>query len=100
MAADHHSTIMSMRSESPETPEPIPTESKHHGSGRCWTKEETALLEKHREEYREAGDTARSNIVSEVMQEMLDIVQNGKLFKKEERTVLKKVSAENIQVSG
>jgi hypothetical protein len=89
---------MSTRSESPETPEPIPSQSKHHGSGRCWTKEETALLEKHREEYREAGDTARSNILLEVLQEMLDIVENGKLFKKEERIELKKVSTEYMSI--
>jgi len=83
---------MSTHSESPETSEPIPNQSKHHGSGRCWTKEETALLEKHREEYREASDTACSNIMSQVLQEMLDIIHNGKMFNKEERTAIKKVS--------
>jgi len=55
-------------------------------------------LEKHREEYKEAGDTARGNIVSEVLQEMLDIVHNGKLFKKEERTALKKVRAYSLDI--
>jgi hypothetical protein len=90
--------IMSTRSESPETSKPISSQTKHHGSGRCWTKEETALLEKHREEYKEAGDTARGNIVSEVLQEMLDIVHNGKLFKKEERTALKKVRAYSLDI--
>jgi hypothetical protein len=84
---------MSTRSESPELLEPIPSQSKHHGSGRSWAKEETALLEKHCEEYREASETAHSNIVSDVLQELLDIIQNGRMFKKEERTALKKVSA-------
>jgi hypothetical protein len=83
---------MSTRSDSPETSEPIPSQSKHHGSGRCWTKEETTLLEKHREEYRDASDTARGNIMSEVLQQMLDIVHNGNKFNKEERTAIKKVS--------
>ena len=81
---NHHYTNMSTCSESPETTEPIPSQSKHHGSGRCWAKEETALLEKHREEYREASETACGNIVSEVLQEMLDIVQNGRKFEKKE----------------
>jgi len=83
---------MSTRFESPDTSGPIPSQSKHHGSGRCWTKEEIDLLEKHREGYREANDTARGNILSEVLQEMLDIVHNGKMFKKEERTTIKKAS--------
>ena len=87
---------MSTRSESPETAEPIPSQSKHHGSGRCWAKEETALLEKHREEYREASETARGNIVSQVLQEMLDIVQNGRMFNKEDRTALKKVKCYSL----
>jgi len=82
---------MSTRSQSPEPSEPI-SQSKHHGSGRHWTNEETGLLEKHREEYREASDSDRLNIVSEVLGEMLDILHNGRMFKKEERTAVKKVS--------
>ena len=48
---------MSTHSESPEPYAALPAPSKHHGSGRHWTDEETAVLEKHWEEYREAGDT-------------------------------------------
>jgi len=83
---------MSTCSESPETSEPIPNQSKHHGLGRCWTKEETALLEKHCEEYRGASGTAHGNIMSQVLQEVLNIIHNGRVFNKEERTAIKKVS--------
>jgi hypothetical protein len=84
---------MSTHSESPELSEPIPSQSKHHGSRRCWARQETALLEKYCEEYREVSETACSNIVSNILQELLNIVQNGRMFKKEERAALKKVSA-------
>ena len=83
---------MSTHSGSPEPSAALPAPSKHHGSGRHWTDEETAVLEKHREEYREAGDVARANIVSGVLEEMLSVVHNGKSFNKEERSTLKKVS--------
>ena len=83
---------MSTHSESPEPSAALPAQSKHHGSGRHWTNEETAVLEKHWEEYREASDMAHANIVSGVLEEMLSIVQNGKSFNKEEISTLKKVS--------
>ncbi|EDR06010.1 uncharacterized protein LACBIDRAFT_329228 [Laccaria bicolor S238N-H82] len=80
---------MSMCSESPK---PSDSQTKHHGSGRCWTKEESELLEKHRDEYREAGDSACANLLSDVLQKMLDILPNGKMFNKEERTAVNKTS--------
>ena len=83
---------MSTRSESPEPSEAIASQSKHHGSGRHWTKEETGLLEKHHEEYREVSDSDCLNIVSEVLGEMLDILPNGRTLNKEERVAVKKVS--------
>ena len=50
--------VASARSESPK---PSASQTKHHGSVRAWTKEETALLDNYREEYREANDTACSH---------------------------------------
>ena len=83
---------MSTHSQSPEPSAPLSSQTKHHGSGRHWTDEESALLEKHREEYRDANDAARAEIFSRVLQDMLDILPNGKSFKKEERSAVKKVS--------
>ena len=87
----HHYIIMSTRSESHELSAALPAQSKHHGSGRHWTDEETAVLEKHWEEYREASDVARANIVFGVFEEMLQILHNRKSFKKKERSAVKKV---------
>ncbi|EDQ98231.1 uncharacterized protein LACBIDRAFT_307132 [Laccaria bicolor S238N-H82] len=81
---------MSTHSQSPEPSAPLSSQTKHHGSGRHWTDEESALLEKHREEYRDANDAARAEIFSRVLQDMLDILPNGKSFKKEERSAVKK----------
>ena len=50
--------VASARSESPK---PSASQTKHHGSVRAWTKEETALLDKYREDFREANDTACSH---------------------------------------
>ncbi|EDQ99325.1 uncharacterized protein LACBIDRAFT_335133 [Laccaria bicolor S238N-H82] len=81
---------MSTHSQSPEPSAPLSSQTKHHGSGRHWTDEESALLEKHRQEYRDANDAARAEIFSRVLQDMLDILPNGKSFKKEERSAVKK----------
>ncbi|EDQ98084.1 uncharacterized protein LACBIDRAFT_336286 [Laccaria bicolor S238N-H82] len=81
---------MSTHSQSPEPSAPLSSQTKHHGSGRHWTDEESAVLEKHREEYRDANDAARAEIFSRVLQDMLDILLNGKSFKKEERSAVKK----------
>ncbi|EDQ99218.1 uncharacterized protein LACBIDRAFT_335227 [Laccaria bicolor S238N-H82] len=81
---------MSTHSQSPEPSAPLSSQTKHHGSGRHWTDEESALMEKHREEYRDANDAARAEIFSRVLQDMLDILPNGKSFKKEERSAVKK----------
>ncbi|EDR04227.1 uncharacterized protein LACBIDRAFT_330704 [Laccaria bicolor S238N-H82] len=81
---------MSTHSQSPEPSAPLSSQTKHHGSGRHWSDEESALLEKHQEEYRDTNDAAHTEIFSRVLQDMLDILPNGKLFKKEERSAVKK----------
>ena len=80
---------MSARSESPK---PSASQTKHHGSARAWTKEETALLDKYRKEYREANNTARATIASNVWEEMQNVLHTGRLLNKGDRTTVKKVS--------
>ena len=75
-----------------ESPKPSTSQTKHHGSARAWTKEETALLDKYCEEYREANETARATIASNVWEEMRNVLDTGKLLNKGDRTAVKKVS--------
>ena len=60
-------------------------------SARAWTKEETALLDKYREEYREANETARATIASNIWEEMQNVLDTRKLLNKGDRTTVKKV---------
>ena len=80
---------MSARSESPK---PSASQTKHHGSARCLTKEETAVLDKYHEEYREANDTACATIVSNVWEEMRNMLHTENLLNKGDKTAVKKVS--------
>ena len=75
-----------------ESPKPSASQIKHHGSARAWTKEETALLDKYHEEYREANETAHATIASKVWEEMRNVLDTGKLLNKGDRTAVKKVS--------
>ena len=89
--------IMSSHSPSPDMSDVPEDKSTHHGSGRSWTEEQTSILQANQQEYRDASDAVRAQILGRVMQDMLAILPNGNSLNKEERAVVKGVS--NIYIT-